>query len=96
MVANKVGSMIKGYYISLRDIMHYASYLGKQNVFIYDRSCGTIDTMTKTEKVIDPITRKETIKTILPPIEDVIPLMERFARLGFGISKKHYDTKHQL
>jgi hypothetical protein len=88
MVANKVGSMIKGYYISLRDIMHYASYLGKQNVFIYDRSCGTIDTMTKTEKVIDPITRKETIKTILPPIEDVIPLMERFARLGFGISKR--------
>ena len=88
MVANKAGYMIKGYYISLRDIIHYASHLGKQNVFIYDRSCGTIDPMTKQEKVIDPITRTETIKTILPPIEDVMPLMERFARLGFGISKR--------
>jgi hypothetical protein len=98
------GSKIKGYMITLKDIIDYASQvLNKQNVFIYDASCGVIIPMTTwkpsvnvhTGKKIFDSTGKQVTTIELPKAKQVEPLTKKAAQKGFGksIKRRHRKTK---
>jgi hypothetical protein len=94
MVKLYTDSIHTGYSLKLSDIMDYvAQVLRKPNVFIYDRSCAVILPMTRYEKRIDPVTKKEYQNIILPEMSLVIPFIEGYTTKGFGISKRRKYKK---
>lgn len=73
------------FYFYLNDIIDYCSQvLHKQNVFIYDRSCGTV----KIRSIVDGKVVYSNME-----LDAVILATEEFARSGFGIPKKRIRRK---
>lgn len=93
---------IKNFKIQLTDIIKYYNSLGIQNLFIYDVSCGVLETYSAIDKAMDDWTKQGLLHEVENFKEwynkkriQMDEKMKKLAELGFGLSKKKRNKRNK-